>query len=119
MMMENVNKVKRVNQIAFRTSEGFEYFKYDEIIRFEADGNYTLVHHIYPNSPSKAMCNLARIVKCCKYDRFYRCHKSHIINLKHVRKLHNADHKLLMKDGALIPISEKNLKEIRSMSVLH
>lgn len=108
----------KIYQVIIKTSTGYEYLQYDDIIRFEADGNYTKVFHIYNESPSRAMHNLSKLLSCYSYKNYYRCHKSHIVNLTHIRKLYLADHKLQMTDGSLVPVSENSLKNIRSVSAI-
>jgi len=114
--MNNQSKSVKISSVILKTSTGFEYYNYDDIIRFEADRNYTIVHTSVNTRPSRAMCNLAEIQRCFPYERYYRCHKSHIINLNYVRKLYTVDHKLLMEDNSQVPVSDICLKEIKKMS---
>ena len=44
-------------------------------------------------------------------DRFFRCHRSYLVNLDRVRTLEERD--FLMEDGTRIPISAKRLAEAR------
>jgi DNA-binding LytR/AlgR family response regulator len=107
---------RKIKPIVIKIPEGYEYFNYDYIIRFEAQGNCTLVFSTRSEKPSKSLCNLLTIEKKYPHNSFLRCHKSHIINLAHVRKICIKIHKIIMEGEVAVPVSEKCLRDLKEMS---
>lgn len=96
--------------IELQVKDGVIYLKQKDIVRLEASRSYTEFHmdngikHIASKSLKDFELKLDATV-------FYRCHKSHIINLHKVQKFINHDGLYaLMSDGSMPDIS-KNLKE--------
>jgi two-component system LytT family response regulator len=106
--MEKENKLR----LPINTKDGIENVNIEEIVRLEADSNYTLVH-----MANKTVYKVSKTLKdfesplCFKDSMFMRIHQSHIINLKHVVKYTKGEPGLVqMKDNYRIPLS-KNKKE--------
>lgn len=96
--------------IEIHVKDGVIYLKQKDIVRLEASRSYTEFHmengvkHIASKSIKDFESKLDPAV-------FFRCHKSHIVNLEKVQKLVNHDGLyLLMNDGSMPDIS-KSLKE--------
>lgn len=88
--------------------DGIEFLQQEEILRVEASRSYTVfylengVRHVASKSLKEYEAQLDP-------QLFYRCHYSHIINLKKVKKFVNHDGLFArMSDGSLTPISKKN-----------
>jgi DNA-binding LytR/AlgR family response regulator len=109
---------KKIKPIIIKIPEGFEYFDYEEIIQFEAQGNCSLVYSTRSQKPTKSICNLVSIEKRYPYNSFLRCHKSHIINLLHVKKIHIKTHQVFMEGNIIVPISQQCLKCFKKLSNL-
>lgn len=114
--MWNPTSRTQISDISLKTADGFEYFKYNEIIHFEADGNYTKVFTTCKSNPTVAMYNLSKIEVSFPNANYYRCHKSHLINFFHLKKFYTKTRRFLMVDGTVIPVSENCLKELRKLS---
>ena len=76
---------KKFDRIALPTTEGFTFVKNEDILRCEANGNYTA---FFLTSGKKML-----ITKTLKYydemladSGFFRTHKSHLINLQYISK---------------------------------
>lgn len=106
-LKETVVQEKR---LGLNSLTGINYIKLGEIVRCEANGNYTFFN---------LQCGLqelsSRPIK--EYEElleefsFARVHKSHLINLLHVKSyLKNDGGSVIMNDGSEVPIS-KNKKE--------
>jgi two-component system, LytTR family, response regulator len=96
--------------IEIQVKDGVIYLKQKDIIRLEASRSYTEFHmdngikHIASKSLKDFETRLDDAV-------FYRCHKSHIINLHKVQRFINHDGLYaLMSDGSMPDIS-KNMKD--------
>jgi two-component system LytT family response regulator len=83
-LKENLTS-KNFDKVTLPTSEGYSFVQRDDIIRLEANGNYTT---FYLKDKSKYL--ITRTLKY--YDEmlrdygFYRVHKSHMVNLRYVTK---------------------------------
>ena len=76
---------KKIDKIALTTQDGLTFFRYDEIIHCEASGNYT-TFHFTDGSSLLITKTLGHYEKFLLEKNFFRIHKSHLINLKHLRR---------------------------------
>ena len=84
----------------------------DDIIRFEADSNYT---HVYIKNKKKMM--IAKTLKSFEDQlsntMFCRIHSAHLINLNEIEKYIKGDGGIIvLKDGSNIPVSRANKLEL-------
>ncbi len=98
---------EEIDKIALTTMDGYTFIEYDKIVRCEAQGNYTSVFF-----DDGSFLLLTRTLK--HYDEiltpkgFFRVHKSHLINLKYVRKfIKGKQGAVEMIDGQLIEVSAR------------
>ena len=110
---------KALKPIVLKTPLGFDYFDYDEIIMFEAEGNCSLVHSLERDTPVRILYNLSYIEKNYCNEKLIRCHKSYIINLIHVEKLVIKTRQVHMKKNLIVPLSERCLRKIKQMSEMN
>ena len=98
-------------KIAIPTIEGFELIRADQIIRCEADDNYT---HVYLKNKTKIVSSrmLKEMEELLQEFRYFeRVHNSFLVNMNEVSKYVRGDGGyLLMSDGAAVSIS-KSRKE--------
>lgn len=85
-----------------------------DIIRFEADGSYTIV---YLDGGKKIM--VSRLLK--EFDEmlapsgFARPHQSHLVNIDQVYCFARAESHLVMKDDSIVPVSARKKELIMSL----
>jgi two-component system LytT family response regulator len=91
-------------QVILPTLEGFEVVKMDEIIQLQGNGNFT---DIYLTTGSKKMvCRFLKHFEDILPYPFLRIHKSHIINLQHVKSYHKgAGGTVMLSNGREVDIS--------------
>jgi two-component system LytT family response regulator len=111
-LLADFRKELHGQRFPIHTRDGIEYTGLDEVIRLEADSNYTGIflvtgtRHLVP----KTLKEYEKIL-CEQEPRFMRIHQSHIINLRHVSRYYKENGGVVeMKDGAKLPLS-KNKKE--------
>lgn len=97
-------------KIALPSQDGYEFFNTDEIIRCQADSNYTQVFMI-----NGKMIMVSKTLKLLEErlseSNFLRIHQSHLINLKHIVSYCKTDGgEVKMGDGMEIPISRQKRK---------
>ena len=98
---------EKVQKIALTTIDGYTFVKFENIIRCEAQGNYT---YVYLRSGQSVL-----ITKTLKHYEdllmpkgFFRIHKSHLINLYGVRKFLKGKKSMVeMMDGKQIEVSSR------------
>lgn len=98
------------NQVlSFATRNGFEIIEIKTIIRCEADGKYT---NCYLNSGKKITSskNLKVFEEILPEDNFFRIHHSHLINIKEIVSFDRMDLIVHLKNGDVIPISQRKKK---------
>lgn len=106
LMNQLQHKESRLTKIAVPTFDGFELVPADEIIRCEADDNYT---HLFLKS--KARIIASRTMKEMEeqfneFSCFLRVHHSYIVNLNEVVKYVRGDGGyLVMTDGTTVNVS--------------
>ncbi|HXU28866.1 MAG TPA: LytTR family DNA-binding domain-containing protein, partial [Bacteroidia bacterium] len=88
--------------------DGIIFIKPDDIIRLEASGSYTQFY-LVNGTKHIASKNLKDYEALLDPSNFYRCHLSHVINLRHVLKLVSSDGLFVkMSDDSLVEIAKKN-----------
>lgn len=78
-------------------------FRYDEILYLESAGHR--VDIITTKKQSYCYGKLQEFTKTFP-DNFVHCHKSYLVNLKHVRNIELGRHSFVMDNGTEIPISK-------------
>ncbi|PKP22812.1 MAG: hypothetical protein CVU05_02210 [Bacteroidetes bacterium HGW-Bacteroidetes-21] len=97
----NTEKLKTAlsGKLALHTANGIEYVNIKDIIRIEADGSYSIVYTI----DKKKMLiskNLKFFEESLEGESFFRTHKSHIINIEHLKKYYP------LKDGGCVEMAD-------------
>ena len=95
------------DKIIIPTQKGMSFIPKEEVLHLEGYDGYTKIHL----SNSKIIISSYNIGKFEKLlcTNFFKCHKSHIINLKQVRHFENEGY-LVLEDNQRVPISKTNKK---------
>lgn len=108
---EKLNQLPAQNIIELSVKDGIIFVRQDQVIRLEASGSYTIfflennVKHLVSKSMKEYEVLLDPSI-------FFRCHNSHIINLKMVTKfVHNNGYFAELSNGSTVEIAKRN-KEI-------
>jgi two-component system LytT family response regulator len=99
--------MKRTHKLIVPTAKGLSLIPESEVLHLEGYEGYTRIH-LVDGSTVLSSYSLGR------FDRddskmFFKCHKSHIVNLEHVRAFENEGYLLLEKD-LRVPISRTHRK---------
>ncbi len=98
-------------KIAVHTQEALHFFELDEILRLEANSNYTFLHFVN-GSKMLASKTLKEFEEILPPKQFFRVHHSSIINLKYVKKFIKTDGgSLEMNDGTVVDISRRKKED--------
>ena len=108
-----------IQRITINHSKGIKIIEDDDIIHLEASGNCT---NLYFNEEDKFLDTRTLKVYEDLLDekKFYRTHKSHIVNIYYVTEyITEGGHFAIMKDGARIPVArnraQRFVEVIRSL----
>ncbi|MCF8234430.1 MAG: LytTR family DNA-binding domain-containing protein [Bacteroidales bacterium] len=99
-------------KIALKTAQKVHIVGIHEIIRCEADKNYT---YFFLSDGSKITISktLNEYAKLLENYQFIRPHKSHLVNLQHIRTVNKQDGgSLIMRDKSVVPISFRRKEQI-------
>ena len=105
-----------VERIFLRERDGIVPVPLVRISRFEADGDYVIVH---VGERSRLVRMRLQDLEAGVGKRFLRVHRSHLVNLDHVRIFeHQEDGRLVvvMDDGARVMASRSRSRELRSLA---
>ena len=95
-------------RIELSVKDGIIFIIPNDIIRIEASGSYT-TFHLIDNVKHVASKSMKEYESFLDPTFFYRCHNSHIINLKKVKKFVSKDGLYAeMVDGSMPEISRRN-----------
>jgi len=107
VLAENIRNLNKKEKLILKTIEHIHVVNLEEIIRIEADGNYST---FFMADGRKIM--VSRSIKEFEdhlMDKgFYRIHKSHLINISLVKYFDKAEGGyVVMNDGASIPVASR------------
>lgn len=108
--------IQPLKPIALKTATGFNYFDYDEIILFKANGHNVECLTVEGDSVIKVYHTLAYIERKYCHEIFRRCNKSTIVNLRLISCLETKTRKIILKNSLELKISESFLKYLRNIS---
>ncbi|MCL4282540.1 MAG: LytTR family DNA-binding domain-containing protein [Flavobacteriales bacterium] len=99
-------------RIVVPCAEGVHVLDPGQVVRCEADGNYTRLHTLDGERLVTAR-TLKDFEELLTPHRFGRVHISHLVNLRHVRKFLNRDGGVLvLADGAEVPVSQRRRQQV-------
>lgn len=99
------------DKLVIPSSHGFIILEIDDVIRLEADGCYTTIFMVGGNNTIVSR-TLKEFEDTLPKDRFFRIHKSNIINLKYIKDYSNLSGNLVtMTDGSRVELSRRKAPE--------
>lgn len=99
-------------KIAIPSSEGLEFVALEELIRLEAEGNYT---NVYLKDGIKFIISktLKQVSEKLPAGHFIRPHNSHVVNIQFIRRyLRGKGGQLILADNSVIPVSRSRKQDI-------
>lgn len=101
------DKKMLANHITLHTQDSLTFVKLKDIIRLEAEGNYTYFYLL--NNKKILVSKSLKDYECLLPETsFFRVHQSHIVRISGIKKIIKQDGGYVeMEDGSLIPISRR------------
>ncbi|QRR01228.1 LytR/AlgR family response regulator transcription factor [Dyadobacter sandarakinus] len=112
-LVANIEK-KEIKEfrLAVPSSEGVFFFTIAEIVRLEADRNYTVIH-LKDKRPFVASKTLKHFEEMLDQFKFIRTHKSHLVNPEHIVRISNSNEFIVLSDGSQVEISRRKKDEVQ------
>jgi len=104
--------LQKNNKIIVPTSKGVSFIPQIEVMHLEGYEGYTKIH-LMDGKTLISSYNLGKFEKLLSTS-FFKCHKSHIINIEKVRHFENEGYIILDNDYR-VPISRSNKKAFLSL----
>lgn len=110
-LLNNVSgSTKKVEKLAIPVKDGMQLITVTEIVCLEGDAKYTTLH-LHNNERYVSSKNIGEFEELLDPDLFFRCHRSWIVNLKHVSKYLKSDGQLMLSNNRLIDVSVRKRDE--------
>lgn len=115
-VLHNIHrKGEKIERLAVPSFEGIDFFSTDDILYFEADGNYTTI--ILTNQRKHVISkNLKEFESLLTGSGFCRVHNSFLINLDHVQKyIKGEGGYVVLNDGHHVEVSRRRKETFLNM----
>lgn len=97
-------------KVPIHTAEGIYLIPENKIIRCESEGSYSNIY-TSDRKPILVSKNLRELEELFNSQKFYRIHKSHLVNLDHIKMVSRQEGGgIMMSDDSSVPIS-RSLKK--------
>ncbi len=107
----NLKVNSSLQKILVPTTEGILFFDINSIVHFEAQSNYTMM---YFDNGTKILASktLKDYEDLLPDDIFFRCHNSHIINMRHIKRYIRGDGGFIeLSSGREVELSRRKKSE--------
>lgn len=102
-------------RMAVPSRDGLVLLRHEDILYLEASDSYTVVH-VRDGKRTISSKHIRVFETNLDPKKFFRVHKSYIINLEHLRSFSRSEGNMAVLDnGALVPVSRRRLPELLAM----
>ena len=109
-LLENLlNPGSKSNRIGIPTMQGLEFIQTGSIIRCEGEQKYTRII-IEGQKNILSSYNLGEFAKLLKTYGFFQTHKSHLINLTHIKR-YDREGTVTLSDSSYVPVARRKRTE--------
>lgn len=103
------------NRVAVPSRDGLVLLRHEDILYLEASDSYTVVHG-RDGKRTVSSKHIRVFENNLDPRKFFRVHKSYIINLEHLTSFSRSEGNMAVLDnGALVPVSRRKLPELMAM----
>ena len=94
-----------IEAIVIRTSDGYMFCKYMDIVLIKADCHHSLVSLIKRDRPIHSYDSFGIIWSKLPKAQFFRCHRSFLINIHHIIAFNNKSNLIELSNNQWVPLS--------------
>lgn len=104
-------QTERIRKIAVPVSDGLILIKVNEISHIDADGSYSKLFLVDGSNMlvSKKLKYFEELLS--NQDNFYRIHRSHLINIEHVKKYNRHESEITLENNLRLKVARDNKVE--------
>lgn len=104
VLLSNIKSETKLKKVAIPDGDGLVFISLTDIIRCDSDGNYT---YFILNTGKKIMSSrtLGEYEEMFEGENFFRVHRSHLVNLDHVKKY-------IKGEGGYVVLSDNSQVEV-------
>ena len=107
-------KTSDYNFIAIPSTKKIDFIKIDNILYFESDGRYTIIH-LTDKTTFFVSKNIGEYDKILAPKFFFRIHKKYLINLKYIININNSDgSNCQLLGGLVLPVAKRRKEDLVS-----
>lgn len=107
-LLNNLKPENKLKKVGIPDGDGLIFINLADIIRCDSDGNYTFFI-LTSGKKIVASRTLGEYEQLFADDNFFRIHRSHLINLQHVKKyLKGEGGYVIMSDNSQVEVSRRN-----------
>ncbi len=111
LLDQNFHEKNAFNKIAISTLDGLLFFEIKDIIRLEANSNYTALYFV-SGSKLVASKTLKDFEDLLPADIFFRVHHSHLINLNYIKRYIKGDGgQIELQNGNYVDVARRKKEE--------
>ncbi len=100
------------SKITIPTHTGLSFYEIDDVIHLEGDDGYTKIH-LQNRTTIMSSYNIGKFEKML-CNTFFKCHKSHIINISKVNSYLNEGY-VILENGNKVPVSKTYKKDFLTL----
>lgn len=106
-LLDNLKADDQEKKLGIPDSHGISFLKINDIIRCESDGNYTRIF-MREGKPILASKTLGEYEHLLEGESFFRVHRSHLVNLLHIKKYFKGDGSYIqLSDDTKVDVSRR------------
>lgn len=107
-----VANTSNYNFIAIPSIRKIHFKQLEDILFFESDGRYTIVH-LYKGGTIVVAKNIGEYDKILSPTYFFRIHKKYLINIKYIVNINNTDGSNCEMEGNIVlPVAKRRKEEL-------
>jgi two-component system, LytTR family, response regulator len=111
-LLSAIGVPQKIRRISVPTLNEILYIEADNIIRMEADSNYTQIF-LTDKKKLTSSKTLKDYENALENQNFFRIHKTHLVNLSHIRKFIKTDGGcVLLSDGTSLEVARRKKDEL-------
>lgn len=99
------------NVLPAKTINGIVYLDFSKIIRLEADCKHSLLFIKDQDKHIRSILPFGTMEEMLPQRFFFKCHRSHIFNLLHLKEFNKPNRKIYLSDNHVVSISEDRISE--------
>jgi len=104
------NDLEINKKVVFPTKNGYQIVKVSNILYCQADINYSTIY-LLDKSFFTIVSTLKNLEETLPESMFFRCHKSFLVNINHIKTYDKSRDKIILDSGAEVDIASRRVEQ--------